>query len=139
MPTAGRQLGQILDTLEASCDEMESGAGWRVWIRPWCAVTFPGAHMLEQEAEPCDALCAANVRARYSLTKTLLPAMIERGGGRVVNISAHAIRRADVGLSVYSSTKAALVSSRAPGSGISLPVESVSTPSRPAPSSPRGS
>jgi NAD(P)-dependent dehydrogenase (short-subunit alcohol dehydrogenase family) len=71
---------------------------------------FPVADTLEQETEPFDLLFAVNVRAPYFLTKALLPAMIERGGGSVVNISTHAVRQAELGLGVYGGTKAAMES-----------------------------
>ncbi len=71
---------------------------------------FPFAHTLEQETETYDLLFAVNVRAPYFLTKALLPAMIARGGGSIVNISTHAVRQAELGTGVYSGTKAAMES-----------------------------
>jgi len=69
---------------------------------------FPVAHTLEQETDTYDQLFTVNVRAPYFLTKALLPAMIERGGGSVVNISSHAVSQPELGLGVYGGTKAAM-------------------------------
>lgn len=66
--------------------------------------------MVEQDAESFDAALAANVRAPFFLTAALMPGMIARGGGSVVNASTMAASVAMPGLSVYSASKAALES-----------------------------
>jgi 7-alpha-hydroxysteroid dehydrogenase len=49
-----------------------------------------------------------NVTTAFVLTKAAVPAMLERGGGAVVNISSMAGRTADRGMLAYGTAKAAL-------------------------------
>jgi NAD(P)-dependent dehydrogenase (short-subunit alcohol dehydrogenase family) len=72
------------------------------------AALFPVAPTVEQAVEGFDLAVAANIRAPYLLTAALVPAMISRGRGSIVNISTMAARVGMPGLSVYSATKAAL-------------------------------
>jgi NAD(P)-dependent dehydrogenase (short-subunit alcohol dehydrogenase family) len=74
------------------------------------AAIFPGAATTEQDADGFDAALAANIRAPYFLTAALVPAMIAKGHGSIVNVSTMAARIGMPGLSVYSATKAALES-----------------------------
>jgi NAD(P)-dependent dehydrogenase (short-subunit alcohol dehydrogenase family) len=71
---------------------------------------FPAAPTLEQDVTSFDETFAANVRAPYFLTAALVPAMLAKGAGSIVNISTMAARVAIPGMSVYSSSKAALES-----------------------------
>jgi NAD(P)-dependent dehydrogenase (short-subunit alcohol dehydrogenase family) len=74
------------------------------------AAVFPGAPTVSQDIETFDAALAANIRAPYFLTAALVPAMIAKGSGSVINVSSMAARIGMPGLSVYSATKAALES-----------------------------
>ena len=74
------------------------------------AAIFPGAPTLDQDLDTLDESLAANVRAPYLLTAALVPAMIAKGSGSIVNVSTMAARIGMPGLSVYSATKAALES-----------------------------
>lgn len=74
------------------------------------AAIFPGAPTVDQDPDTLDQALAANVRAPYLLTAALVPAMIAKGSGSVVNVSTMAARIGMPGLSVYSATKAALES-----------------------------
>jgi NAD(P)-dependent dehydrogenase (short-subunit alcohol dehydrogenase family) len=69
---------------------------------------FPFASTIEQGAEDFDAMLAVNVRAPYFLTAALVPGMIERGRGSIVNITTMAAHFGLPGLSSYSASKAAL-------------------------------
>lgn len=55
-----------------------------------------------------DALLATNLKAPFFLVAALAPAMAERGGGAIVNVSTMAARIALPGMSVYGASKAAL-------------------------------
>ncbi|MDV9171874.1 SDR family oxidoreductase [Streptomyces sp. W16] len=74
------------------------------------AAIFPGAPTVDQDPGTLDEALAANVRAPYLLTAALVPAMIAKGSGSIVNVSTMAARIGMPGLSVYSATKAALES-----------------------------
>lgn len=59
--------------------------------------------------EQYDILYNVNVRAQYFIIQTVLPAMLKRGGGAVINLSSvHGIR-ACKGHSVYAGTKGAII------------------------------
>jgi NAD(P)-dependent dehydrogenase (short-subunit alcohol dehydrogenase family) len=74
------------------------------------AAVFQVAPTTEQDPRLLDDAFATNVRAPYLLTAALVPGMVQRGGGSVVNVSTMAASVGMAGLSVYSSTKAALES-----------------------------
>ncbi|MEY9929786.1 NAD(P)-dependent dehydrogenase (short-subunit alcohol dehydrogenase family) [Catenulispora sp. GP43] len=74
------------------------------------AAVFPGAPTTDQDVASFDSTLATNIRAPYFLTAALVPAMIAKGAGSIVNISTMATRIGMPGLSVYSATKAALES-----------------------------
>jgi NAD(P)-dependent dehydrogenase (short-subunit alcohol dehydrogenase family) len=71
---------------------------------------FPGGPLVSQDVESFDAAFALNVRAPYFLSATLVPGMIERGRGSIVNVSTMAATVGMPGLSAYGATKAALES-----------------------------
>ena len=56
--------------------------------------------------ETWDSLYAMNLRSAVVSCKCALPAMLERGGGRIVNIGAGAAARAGLGMGAYAASKA---------------------------------
>jgi 2-hydroxycyclohexanecarboxyl-CoA dehydrogenase len=64
---------------------------------------------LDSRPEDWDRQIAINLRAPIQLCHSLLPGMIERGWGRIVNISSDAGRVGSSGESVYSACKAGLL------------------------------
>src|ERR1700712_3759169 len=62
---------------------------------------FPGAPLVSQDVESFDAAFALNVRAPYFLSAALVPGMIERGRGSIVNVSTMAASVGMPGLSAY--------------------------------------
>lgn len=66
--------------------------------------------MTVQDADPddWDRMLDTNVRGVLSVTRAVLPRMLERGSGHVINIGSLAGRTAYPGGAVYSATKAAL-------------------------------
>ncbi len=64
--------------------------------------------LLETSARSFEKAFTFNVTTALELTKAAVPAMLERGGGSVVNISSAAGRMADRGFAAYGSAKAAL-------------------------------
>jgi NAD(P)-dependent dehydrogenase (short-subunit alcohol dehydrogenase family) len=57
-----------------------------------------------------DRLYNVNVRSQYFILQTVLPSMLERGGGTVINLSSVHGLRACKGHSVYAGTKGAIIS-----------------------------
>ena len=74
------------------------------------AAAFPFAPTLEQDIESFDMMFNVNVRAPFFLTAALLPNMITRGYGAVVNVSTMAASASLADAPVYAATKAALES-----------------------------
>jgi len=71
---------------------------------------FPTGPTVEQDAATFDQAVAVNVRAPYFLTAALVPRMMAKKRGSIVNVTTMAAAIGMPGLSVYSATKAALAS-----------------------------
>jgi len=79
-------------------DILVNGAGW--------GQTKP---FVEGTPELWDKLIALNFVGPMTLTKALLPKMMERGSGKIVNISSDAGRVGSLGETVYSGAKGGLI------------------------------
>lgn len=79
-------------------DVLVNGAGW--------GKTLP---FVEGTPELWTKVIALNFVGPMQLTKALLPAMIERGSGRIINISSDAGRVGSLGETVYSGAKGGLI------------------------------
>lgn len=64
---------------------------------------------LEQSLDDWDRMMATNVRSLYLMTREVLPGMIERGGGAVVNVASLAGRNGVKGGTGYSASKHAVL------------------------------
>jgi NAD(P)-dependent dehydrogenase (short-subunit alcohol dehydrogenase family) len=71
---------------------------------------FPGGPTVAQDVDSFDATLVANIRAPFFLTAALVPAMLAKGSGSIINISTMAARIGMPGLAAYSASKAALES-----------------------------
>lgn len=74
------------------------------------AAIFPGGALVDQDVDSFESAFDLNVRAPYFLTAAMVPGMVARGGGAVVNVSTMAASVGVAGLSTYSATKAAIES-----------------------------
>ena len=74
------------------------------------AAVFPFAPTVEQDTASYDEVFATNVRAPYFLTAALVPSMLAKASGSIINISTMVATFGLPGLSVYGATKAALES-----------------------------
>ncbi|MGE2837083.1 SDR family NAD(P)-dependent oxidoreductase [Mycobacterium sp. SMC-4] len=74
------------------------------------AATFPAALTVEQDAASFTRTLDTNVRGAYFLTAGLVPGMLERGRGSIVNVTSMVAAKGVPGASVYSSSKAAVES-----------------------------
>jgi 2-hydroxycyclohexanecarboxyl-CoA dehydrogenase len=79
-------------------DILVNNAGWDK-VQPF----------LESEEETWDRIIALNFRAALYTCRAVLPGMVSRGQGKVVNISSDAGRGGSLGQAVYSGTKGALI------------------------------
>ncbi len=71
----------------------------------------PRAELAAQPDEMFDRVFDLNVRALFLAMKAEIPAMLERGGGVIVNnASVSGVRNPNPGLSLYSASKAAAIS-----------------------------
>lgn len=64
---------------------------------------------LENDDSSWDHQWAVNLRAPMQLTRLVLPAMVERGRGRLVHVSSDGARAGSAGEAVYSACKAGLL------------------------------
>jgi NAD(P)-dependent dehydrogenase (short-subunit alcohol dehydrogenase family) len=58
------------------------------------------------EVDTWDAMYSMNLRSALVSSKCALPAMLERGGGRIVNVGAGAAAKAGLGMGAYAASKA---------------------------------
>jgi len=57
------------------------------------------------DVDTWDAMYAMNLRSAVVSCKAVLPAMLERGGGRIINIGAGAAAKAGLGMGAYTASK----------------------------------
>lgn len=74
------------------------------------AANFAGAATVDQELAAFESIFDTNVRGAYFLIAGLVPAMLERGRGSIVNVTSMVASKGVPGASVYSASKAALES-----------------------------
>jgi len=94
------RLGSLVDTATeqlGGLDILVNNAGG----------SFPKP-LLDTSARSFEVAFTFNVTTAFELTKAAVPAILERGGGSVVNISSAAGRLADRGFAAYGTAKGAL-------------------------------
>lgn len=74
------------------------------------AATFPGAMTVDQDVVSFESTFDTNVRGTYFLVAGLVPGMLDRGHGSIVNVTSMVASKGVPGTSVYSASKAALES-----------------------------
>ncbi len=74
------------------------------------AASFPSALTVDQDPETFETMFDTNVRGAYFLVVGLVPGMLQRGRGSIVNITTMAAFKGIPGASGYSASKAALES-----------------------------
>ncbi|CAN5574554.1 SDR family oxidoreductase [soil metagenome] len=74
------------------------------------AATFPGALTVDQDVASFERTFDTNVRGTYFLTARLVPGMLNRGAGSVVNVTSMVAFKGVPAASVYSASKAAVQS-----------------------------
>ncbi len=74
------------------------------------AASFPGALTVDQDVASFEATFDTNVRGAYFLVAALVPGMMRRGRGSIVNVTSMVAFKGVPGASSYSASKAALES-----------------------------
>jgi NAD(P)-dependent dehydrogenase (short-subunit alcohol dehydrogenase family) len=74
------------------------------------AASFPAALTVEQEVTAFETTFDTNVRGAYFLAAGLVPGMIERGRGCIINVTTMVASKGVPGASAYSASKAAVES-----------------------------
>jgi NAD(P)-dependent dehydrogenase (short-subunit alcohol dehydrogenase family) len=72
------------------------------------AASFPASNTVDQDPAGYEAVFDTNVRGAYFLVAGLVPGMLERGRGSIVNVTTMVASKGVPGASVYSASKAAL-------------------------------
>jgi NAD(P)-dependent dehydrogenase (short-subunit alcohol dehydrogenase family) len=72
------------------------------------AATFPASMTVEQDRSAFEAVFDTNVRGAYFLIAGLVPGMLKRGRGSIVNVTTLVASKGVPGASAYSASKAAL-------------------------------
>jgi 2-hydroxycyclohexanecarboxyl-CoA dehydrogenase len=99
--TRPESITAFADTVRSrvgAVDVIVNGAGWGRTAPFW-----------DGTPEFWQQLIALNLMGPLHLTKALLPPMIERGGGRIVNIASDAGRVGSLGETVYAAAKGGLI------------------------------
>ena len=86
-------------------DEMTERSGGPPDMVVNAAGVFGIAPLREETVNAVDAQVAVNLRAPFLIVRTLLPAMLDRGSGVIVNIGSVAGRKAFPGNGAYSASK----------------------------------
>ena len=73
------------------------------------AGTLHSAPLVEVDVEQWDAMVASDLRSVYLCTHAALPAMLERGWGRVINITSQLAVKGAPGMAHYSAAKAGVI------------------------------
>ena len=111
----GNAQARRLDVAEAEswqhfCDEVLADEGRIDWLANVAGIVAPGGNdtVLELADSDWDRVFAVNVKGVWLGSRSVLPAMLEAGYGRVVNFSSVAAIQGAPGLMSYSASKGAI-------------------------------
>ena len=106
---SGNVITEYLDARDSSVIQDAAERHGAVDILFNCAGFVHNGTLLESSEEEWDFAFDLNVKSMYRVTKAFLPAMIENGGGSIINTSSVASAvKGIVSRCVYSATKAAV-------------------------------
>jgi short-subunit dehydrogenase len=95
-------------SVEAFVDDVESAIGpITLWVNN--AGIMPTGPLAEQDLAVASAIIDVNYRGVVVCTRLILPRMLARGSGHIVNIASATATHPIAGLAVYSGTKAAVI------------------------------
>jgi 3-oxoacyl-[acyl-carrier protein] reductase len=101
-------LGASADAARALAADATRALGGHVDLLVNNAGVYPSAPTTELDDEAVDAMLSINIRAPHALVAALVPGMVERGSGNIINIGSWG---AGIGLPsgpLYAATKAAI-------------------------------
>ncbi len=101
-------LGGGVEAAQRLAAETARMLGGRVDVLVNNAGIFPGGPTVGVTEEVFDAVINVNVKATWFLTAAIVPGMLERGGGSVINMGSIVAWRGMNGIALYSLSKAAL-------------------------------
>lgn len=104
MLLAGADLADVEATRKAMAAIAMRFGGIDVLVN--IAGGFRWEKVADGDVETWDSLYSMNLRSAVVSCQCALPAMLERGGGRIVNIGAGAAARAGLGMGAYAASKA---------------------------------
>lgn len=113
---AAAELGDRVRFVAADLSDLESveslarqcGDGIDILVNN--AASFPGALTVEQDIASFESTFDTNVRGAYFLVAAVVPGMLRRGHGAIVNVTSMVAFKGVPGASSYSASKAALES-----------------------------
>lgn len=113
--SAAAGIGGDVRFIRADMSDLDSVAALvqnnpRVDILVNNAATFPGALTVKQDVESFESTFDTNVRGTYFLVAGLVPGMLDRGHGSIINVTSMVASKGVAGASVYSASKAAVES-----------------------------
>jgi len=100
-------VADVTDTtsLAGALDRLVHDAGGAPDVVVNAAGVFGLAPIARETVESLDAHLAVNLRGTFLVVRALLPAMLERGSGLIVNVGSVAGRKAFAGNAAYSASK----------------------------------
>jgi NAD(P)-dependent dehydrogenase (short-subunit alcohol dehydrogenase family) len=104
----GADLDGSVAASRGLADAATSLLGGRIDILVNNAGIFPPANTLTAEPDMFDRVYGVNVKAPFFLTQAVVPGMIERGGGVIVNLGSWVARLSIPVGALYASTKGAM-------------------------------
>jgi NAD(P)-dependent dehydrogenase (short-subunit alcohol dehydrogenase family) len=104
MLLGGADLADVDATRKAMASIAMSFGGIDVLVN--VAGGFRWEKIEDGDIDTWDSLYSMNLRSAVVASKCALPAMLERGGGRIVNIGAGAAGKAALGMGAYAASKA---------------------------------
>lgn len=105
VPCDVAKAGDVKALIEAAAS---GGAGVDILVNN-AGLIEPIAHLADSDPEAWDEVVDVNLKGVYHGLRYAIPAMLERGGGTIVNISSGAATSALEGWSHYCATKAAVL------------------------------
>ena len=104
---AGKSI--LIDALALALGEQAAAELGRIDVLVNIAGGFRMGPVHETPAETWDLMMDLNARTVFNMAHAVVPGMIQRGGGRIINISSRGGLSGGAGIGVYAAAKAAVL------------------------------